>query len=143
MYKKRVLFSVIFVILLVFYYSWIPDSRFQNETYLPKWLLNWSNHYYNLRTAIPFVAIGFLLETYRQQISLIEINQNKKKYFIQNIGFATIIVCIAEGGQFLIHERNPDIMDVFFGILGSWIGGLGYYFLINIILNFKRFRNAK
>lgn len=143
MYKKRVLFSVILVILLVFYYSWIPDPRFQNETYLPKWLLNWSNHYYNLRTAIPFVAIGFLLETYRQQISLIEINQNKKKYFIQNIAFATIIVCIAEGGQFLIHERNPDIMDVFFGILGSWIGGLGYYFLINIILNFKRFRNAK
>ena len=135
MYKKRVLFSVIFVILLVFYYSWIPDPRFQNETYLPKWLLNWSNHYYNLRTAIPFIAIGFLLEMHTQQISSIEIIKNKNLYFLQNLGFATIIVCVAEGGQFLIQKRNPDLMDVLYGVLGSSIGSLVY----NL---FKRLRNA-
>jgi glycopeptide antibiotics resistance protein len=142
MSKKRVLFGVIFVIVVVFYYSWLPDSSFQNETYLPNWLLKWSNYYYNLRTAIPFVAIGFLLEMHTQRISLIEIIQNKNLYFLQNIGFATVVVCIAEGGQFLIQKRNPDLMDVFYGILGSLIGGVGYY-LVNIILNFKSFRNAK
>lgn len=142
MSKKRVLFGVIFVIAVVFYYSWLPDSSFQNETYLPNWLLKWSNHYYNLRTAIPFIAIGFLLEMHAQKISSIEIIQNKNLYFLQNLGFATIIVSIAEGGQFLIQKRNPDLMDVFYGILGSLIGGVGYY-LVNIILNFKSFRNAK
>jgi glycopeptide antibiotics resistance protein len=142
MSKKGILFILILVIAAVFYYSWLPDPSFKNETYLPKWLLNWSNHYYNLHTAIPFVAVGFLLETYTEQLSAIEIDHNKNLNFIQNLGIATIIVCIAEGGQFLIKKRNPDLVDVLYGILGSIIGGLGYY-LINILLNFKRVRNAK
>ena len=134
MSKKRVLF--IFVIASIFYFSWLPDPSFKNEAYLPKWLLKWSDHYYNLRTAIPFLAIGFLLEAYSQQKSSNEINFNKNLNFIQNLGIATIIVCIAEAGQFLIQNRNPDLMDVFYGILGSLIGA----FVFNL---FKKLRNAK
>jgi glycopeptide antibiotics resistance protein len=142
MSKKIILILLFFVIGIVFYFSWLPDPSFKNETYLPRWLLNWINHFYNLQTAIPFVALGFLLEAYPKQMSLIEIDGNKKLNFIQNIGIATIIVCIAEGGQFLIQKRNPDLMDVFFGILGSFIGGLGYY-LVDRVVNFKKLRNAK
>lgn len=132
MSKKIVLF--IFVIAAVFYFSWLPDPSFKNETYLPKWLLNWSDHYYNLRTAIPFLAVGFLLEAYTQNKDSNEIDYNKNWNFIQNIGISTIIVCIAEGGQFLIRKRNPDLMDVFYGILGSLIGA----FVFNI---FKRLKD--
>lgn len=142
MSKKIVLFLLVLVIGAVFYFSWLPDHSFGSETYLPKWLLNWSNYYYNLRTAVPFVAVGFLLEAYTQHLSLNRIKDTKNSNFMQNIGIATIIVCIAEGGQFLIQKRNPDLLDVFFGILGSFIGGLGYY-LVTIVLNFKRLRNAK
>lgn len=134
MSKKSVLF--IFVIASIFYFSWLPDPSFKNEAYLPKWLLKWSDHYYNLRTAIPFLAVGFLLEAYSQQKSSNEINFNKNLNFIQNLGIATIIVCIAEAGQFLIQNRNPDLMDVFYGILGSLIGA----FVFNL---FKKLRNAK
>jgi len=132
MSKKIVLF--IFVIVAVFYFSWLPDPSFKNETYLPKWLLNWSDNYYNLRTAIPFLAVGFLLEAYTQNKDSNEIDYNKNWNFIQNIGISTIIVCIAEGGQFLIRKRNPDLMDVFYGILGSLIGA----FVFNI---FKRLKD--
>lgn len=142
MSKKIVLFLLFFVIATVFYFSWLSDPSLESETYLPKWLLNWSNDYYNLRTAIPFVVVGFLLEAYAEHMSSNPINHNKNSNFMQNIGIATIIVCIAEGGQFLIQKRNPDLMDVFFGILGSFIGGLGYY-LVSIVMNFKRLRNAK
>lgn len=142
MSKKIVLFLLVLVIGAVFYFSWLPDHSFGNETYLPKWLLNWSNYYYNLRTAVPFVAVGFLLEAYTQHLTLNTIKDTKNSNFMQNIGVATILVCIAEGGQFLIQKRNPDLLDVFFGILGSFIGGLGYY-LVTILLNFKRLRNAK
>ncbi|MFV5693054.1 hypothetical protein ACM55K_13590 [Flavobacterium sp. LT1R49] len=142
MSKKIVLFLLFFVIATVFYFSWLSDPSLESETYLPKWLLNWSNDYYNLRTAIPFVVVGFLLEAYTEHIRSNPINHNKNSNFMQNIGIATIIVCIAEGGQFLIQKRNPDLMDVFFGILGSFIGGLGYY-LVSIVMNFKRLRNAK
>ncbi|MFV5690304.1 hypothetical protein ACM55M_16960 [Flavobacterium sp. ZT3R25] len=142
MSKKIVLFLLFFVIATVFYFSWLSNPSLESETYLPKWLLNWSNDYYNLRTAIPFVFVGFLLEAYTEHMSSNRINHNKNSNFMQNIGIATIIVCIAEGGQFLVQKRNPDLMDVFFGILGSFIGGLGYY-LVNTVMNFKRLRNAK
>lgn len=132
MSKKIVLF--IFVIAAVFYFSWLPDPSFKNETYLPQWLLKWSDHYYNLRTAIPFLVVGFLLESYTQNKDSNEIDYSKNLNFIQNIGISTIIVCIAEGGQFLIQKRNPDLMDVFYGILGSLIGA----FVFNL---FKRLKD--
>ena len=77
MSKKRVLFVFLFVIAVVFYFSWLPDPSFKNETYLPRWLLKWSDHYYNLRTAIPFLAVGFLLEAYTQEKHTNEIKYRK------------------------------------------------------------------
>lgn len=136
MSRKIVLLLLLLVISIVFYFSWLSDPSFMNETYLPQWLLNWSNYYYNLRTAIPFVALGFLLEAYTQNQSIQEVNYNKNLNFIQNIGVATIIVCIAEAGQLFIQKRNPDLLDVFYGIIGSLIGALFY----NL---FKRLKNAK
>ncbi len=141
MSRKGVLLILFFVIAAIFYYSWIPDPSFNKETYLPNWLLNWSNKYYNLRTCIPFVAVGFLLEDLAQQISSLEY-LNKGLNFLQNIAISIIIVCVAEGGQILIQKRNPDLIDVFYGILGSFIGGLGYY-LVTILFSFKKVRNEK
>ena len=128
MSKKIFLLLLLFVIGAVFYFSWLPDPSFKNETYLPNWILNWSNKYYNLRTAVPFIGLGFLLEAYSQQKRLNEINYNKYFNLLKNIGVATIIVCIAEAGQIFIQKRNQDIIDVFYGIIGSSIGALVYNF---------------
>lgn len=141
MSKQGVFLILFFVIGTIFYYSWIPDPSFSKETYLPKWLLNWSNKYYNLRTCIPFIAIGFLLEDLAQQMSSLEYF-NKSLNFIQNIAISIIIVCVAEGGQILIQKRNPDLIDVLYGILGSLIGGLLYY-LFTMLFSFKKVRNEK
>ncbi|MFD2942074.1 hypothetical protein [Flavobacterium notoginsengisoli] len=136
MFHKIVLVLLFFVIGAVFYFSWLSDPGLSSEMYLPRWLLNWSNHYYNLRTAVPFLAVGFLLEIYTEQNNINEVNNNKNLNFIQNIIIAAIIVCVAEGGQFLIQRRSPDLMDIFYGILGSLIGALGYNLL-------KKIKNAK
>ena len=141
MSKKAVGLILFFVIAAIFYYSWLPEPNFSTETYLPKWLLNWSNQYYNLRTSIPFIAVGFLLEDFTQQMSSIEYT-NRILNFIQNIAISIIIVFIAEGGQILIQKRNPDLIDVFYGILGSLIGGLLYY-LGTMLFSFKRSGNEK
>lgn len=127
---------MLIVIGVVFYFSWLSDPGLMSETYLPMWLLNWSNRYYNLRTAVPFVAFGFLLECYTEYKSPNEEVQNKGLIFMQNTGIALIVVCIAEGGQFMIQRRSPDLMDVFYGITGSIMGALVY----NLS---KRLKNAK
>lgn len=129
MLHKIVRLALILVIGIVFYFSWLPDPSLVSESYLPQWILNWSNQNYNLRTAIPFIAIGFLLEVYNNDRNSDEQNDNRNLNFIQNIVIAAIIVCIAEGGQFLIKRRNPDLMDVFYGIAGSIVGILSYNLL--------------
>lgn len=116
MFHKIVLLLLFLVIGVVFYFSWLSDPSLSTETYLPRWLLNWSNQYYNLRTAVPFVAVGFLLEVYAEQSNINEVN-NRKINFIQNLIIAAVIVCVAEGGQFLIQRRSPDLMDIFMELL--------------------------
>lgn len=142
MSKKIILFPLFFVIVAVFYFSWLSDSSLKTETYLPRWLLNWSDKYYNLRTAIPFVALGFLLETYTNRKKSYDTNPSKNSSFMQNLGITALIAFIAEGGQFLLKSRNPDIMDVYFAIIGGLFGGIGYN-LLNALMNFKRGRNAE
>ena len=136
MSNKIVLILLFFVVSIVFYFSWLSDPSFRNETYLPKWLLTWSNNYYNLRTAIPFIVFGFLLEFYTQHRNTKDSKIDIKINLVQNLGIAAIVVCIAEGGQFITQRRSPDLMDVFFGISGSLIGGLVYN-LFKIVKNAK------
>jgi glycopeptide antibiotics resistance protein len=133
---------ILFVLVLacistVFYFSWLPSPDLGTETYIPSWLCDWSNYYYNLRTAVPFVAIGFLLEMASRIKNPISPFSNSPPFFIQNISISAAVVCIAEGGQFFIQNRNPDGMDVFFGILGSGIGSLGYC-IIELLTTFKK-----
>lgn len=136
MFHKAVQLLLFLLIVVVFYFSWLPDPSFINENYLPKWIINWSNQNYNLRTAVPFLAVGFLLEAYGDDKNSNEAYNCKKINIIQNIVISAIIVCIAEGGQFLIQKRSPDFTDVFYGITGSIIGSLSYYVL-------KKLKNAK
>lgn len=142
MSKKIILFPLTVVIVAVFYFSWLSDSSLETETYLPRWLLNWSNEYYNLRTAIPFVALGFLLEIFTNRKKSYDTNSNKNLSFMRNLGIAAVIALIAEGGQFLLTNRNPDIMDIYFAIVGSLLGGLGYNFL-SVVMNFKKVTNEE
>ena len=139
MLKKLVLFLLFLGVGLIFYYSWLPDHNMTSETYLPKWLLDWSNKHYNLRTAIPFVFFGFLLEEYSHSKTVSKMEINKNLIFIQNIAVAALVVSIAECGQFLIINRSPDLMDIYFGIIGSLIGGLVHILFEKVI----KLRNAK
>ena len=140
--KTIFLFLVVACISAVFYFSWLPNPDLGTETYVPKWLLDWSNIYYNLRTAVPFVAIGFLLELVRRQKKIIGKIRNDLRLFVGNTAISLAVVCIAEGGQFILENRNPDFRDIFYGILGSVIGSFSYYILDKLI-NFKNVGDAE
>jgi glycopeptide antibiotics resistance protein len=111
----------------IFYFSWIPDSNLKSESYLPLWLLNWSNYYFNLRTAVPFVALGFLLDAYYSKKSTLKKRKVRFSIWFRNSIAAVVVAFFAEGGQFFVLNRHPDLMDVLFGVAGSQLGFLLYY----------------
>lgn len=140
--KTILLLLVVACISVVFYFSWLPSPNLDQETYLPNWLLNWSNIYYNLRTAVPFVAIGFLLEEAKLDKIMRGSYASSLRVFMQNTAISAAVVCVAEGGQFVLQNRNPDLMDVFFGTAGSIMGSMVYY-LLHYFINIKRIIDAK
>lgn len=136
-WKRNFVVSFFFLITTsIFYFSWIPDSELTSEGYIPLWLRNWSNSHYNLRTAIPFIGFGFFLAVWFSSIP----QSKKTKPILIWVWYSIIafaIACLAEGGQFFILNRHPDILDVFFGIAGSQLGFL-IYFLFRKMINLIR-----
>lgn len=107
----------------IFYYSWLPSSNLNTETYLPQFIIEWTNEYRNLRTAVPFLLLGYLCELWQR---LEKNNKEMKCFFVQQqtVLICTVIVCLAEAGQFFISDRHPDFMDIFFGVAGGICGGM-------------------
>lgn len=121
---SRSINAVLFLICtaLIFYFSWLPSSNLKTETYLPQIIIDWTSEYLNLRTAVPFLVLGYLCEV-RQEVR----DYKAIKYFFvrpQTIIICTVVVCLAEAGQFFISDRHPDFMDIFFGIAGGTCGGI-------------------
>jgi glycopeptide antibiotics resistance protein len=111
----------------IFYFSRIPDSNLTCESYLPLWLLNWSNYYFNLRTAVPFVVFGFLLDAYNSKKSTRKKRKVRFSIWFRNSIAAVVVAFLTEAGQFFVLNRHPDLADVLFGFLGSQLGFLLYY----------------
>lgn len=127
MKSKAILLLFILIIVSIFYFSWIPDSQLASERYLPQWLRDWSNSNFNLRTAVPFVGFGFLLENlFAAKATSTKYKPNFNSWF-RNSAIALALVCLAEGGQFFISNRHPDVMDVWYGFLGSQLGFATYW----------------
>lgn len=132
--KILLIFLNLALIIGVFYFSWLPDSELKSETYLPNWVLKWCNEYYNIRTAVPFILFGLVLEI-RSGLQ-VSVTKNSSIY---NALWSTLIIIIAEVGQYFTKERHPDIYDIFYGIIGTFIGIFLYYITFKLI---KKIKNA-
>jgi hypothetical protein len=127
--KKMLLILLLACTVGIFYYSWLPDPKLASETYLPVWLRNWSNLHFNLRTAIPFLGIGFLFEMWGANPVPKKNTKAKVLGLLLHTVLAALIVSLAEVGQYGILNRHPDGMDILFGILGSVSGALVYHIM--------------
>ena len=125
--KKLLLLLIITCTVGIFYYSWLPDPKLTSETYLPVWLRNWSNLHFNLRTAIPFLGIGFLFEMWGANPVPKKNTKAKVLGLLLHTVLAALIVSVAEVGQYGLLNRHPDGMDILFGILGSVSGAVVYH----------------
>lgn len=81
---------------------------------------------------MPFFFIGFVLEikSFNYNYSITQ----KIKLSLKNLLLSLALVLIAEIGQFFIVHRSPDLMDVFYGFLGSVLGAIVFY-LFNFFLS--------
>ena len=74
---------------------------------------------------MPFFFIGVVLEikssNYNHSVT------QKIKLSVKNLLISLALVCLAEIGQFFIVHRSPDLMDVFYGFLGSFLGALAFH----------------
>jgi VanZ family protein len=100
---------------------------------MPSRLAIWTNEYGNLRTAVPFIFLGFSLNAmfnYKNSTEIILSKAMIFKLFIKITFICSLLVFIVELGQFFLPKRSPDIEDILWGIVGTQIGFALYLSLI-------------
>jgi glycopeptide antibiotics resistance protein len=110
--------ALYFCIAGVFYFSWLPNPSFSNQSYLPQWLIHWTDEYGRLRTAVPFLVIGFVFQYLFKPTTF---------FTLSGFLLSLLIVFIAEVFQFLLPNRHPDFFDIVFASIGSMLGMILFF----------------
>ena len=105
------------LVILITIASWVSDSRMTGLRWVPGWMGDWADRDPNIRTAIPFIPLAFLLTQ----------------------GFAwrghqwpvawSVILCgaclgLSEIGQIFLPHRTADMADLMWGGIGILVGAV-------------------
>lgn len=125
---------IFFGSVLVCYLSWLPNPRISTYGFFPKAVGQWvdADANMNLRTAIPFLAMGVLAGCW-----LVATRQPWQRWVGFVLGFMGIVF-VAEVGQLQIPNRHFDWGDIAWGSIGALagitLGTVGTWFLIRLRL---------
>lgn len=128
--QKQVILWVLPGILFVWYVSWLPQPSLKGILPMPVWLADFTDRYGNLRTAIPFIAVGFICG-----VRLVFLKYDQKRWW-QSWLLLLLAATIAELGQLLLPNRYPDWMDIFYGGLGAGLGLLLIFWASKLLAPF-------
>ena len=131
--KIVLIVCVILGIGLVFWLSWLPQPNVGHILPVPLWLRHWINVNGNVRTAIPFLFLGFLSESILQQ------KYKGWKYRGWVLLLLLGVVLVAEVGQLWLPRRHFDGWDIVYGSLGA-AGGI--YFAKGLLWGKRGFTKA-
>ncbi len=103
------------LILLILVASWSADSRMAALRWVPDWAAEWADRDPNIRTAIPFIPLAFLLTW--------GFAWRGSKW----PGVGSLLVCgaclaLAELGQAFLPTRTADVADLMWGGAGIAAG---------------------
>lgn len=114
----------------VLYFSWIESPRLSRNGMLPDLISNWTDKQENenLRTSIPFLFISVLIGIVLGEKRTINI------WIMAFLGLVALVF-LAEVGQLFLPLRRFDWADIAWGIIASFVGLLGMYLIIKLILN--------
>jgi VanZ like family len=104
--------GLVWLILLA---SWAPDSRMTALRWVPGWLANWADRDPNLRTAIPFIPLAFLLTHGFRSCKL-------KWPAAWAVLLCGLCLLFSEFGQVFLPLRTADVRDLLWGGVGIAVG---------------------
>ncbi len=107
--KNLLLFTWVACVFCIFYFSWVPSPALGQTGMLPLWLAEWTDANYNLRTAVPFLILG-----------IVSVLLHFKKTLVLRMGILGAFV--VESVQLLLPQRNFDMADVAFAVIGLIVG---------------------
>lgn len=118
-------FLIVILCLIIIYLSWISSPRFAWNAYVPDWIAHWADKQENdnFRTAIPFIGLGFVSGF------LMILSKVSQGWWFRCWLIHSLLIIIVEMGQLLRPLRSFDVMDIFWGMLGS---GLSLFIMYKI-----------
>lgn len=141
-YIVKVLGCGVFVlgVFLTFFLSWRTSPHVSELSLIPDWLSVWTDHSSNgqKRTAVPFMGLGLLMGAY---IPLIKKSNLKIWVFAWIV--LTLIVAIAEVGQYFLPKRVVDVGDIVWGASGGAIGLMVSYLAHMLFCRIKKYQFGK
>lgn len=119
-------FVLTLLVLSVLYFSWLPEPSFRYLSFMPKWLIYWTDKYGRMRTAVPFIPISFIAYA---------IWKDKKKKNLIFLALWLLAFC-AEFVQLFIPHRYFDLIDILWAVMGIILGRFLLLLAKNVIKHF-------
>ena len=107
--------------------SWLPNPDIGNVLPVPGVLRQWVNANGNLRTAVPLLLLGGLVE------GLLPAAQSSWHNRLWAWVALLVLVVLAEIGQLWLPKRHFDWGDIGYGVVGAAVG-MGIVFVFKKIL---------
>ena len=107
--------SAVLLMVLILAASWAADSRMTEQRWLPRWVAFLADRDPNIRTAVPFVLLAFLLAKGFSRCGF-------KRPLIGAMVVCLACVGVAEFGQAFLPGRTADVWDVLWGGAGCLMG---------------------
>ncbi|MCX6868824.1 MAG: VanZ family protein [Verrucomicrobia bacterium] len=103
------------LMLLILAASWAPDSRMTQLGWVPRWVAILADRFPNIRTAVPFIPLAFLL------VCGLRIRGSKRP-LAWTLMLSLACLCLAEFGQIFLPGRTADGWDLLWGGGGVLLG---------------------
>lgn len=95
--------------------SWAPDSRMTELRWVPKWLAALADQDPNIRTAVPFIPLAFLL--------VVGFTVKECRWpLVWTLSVCGVCLGLSELGQVLLPGRTADGCDLLWGGVGIAVG---------------------
>lgn len=116
--RRRAMFAFALagvIVLLIMVASWAPQSQMTKLSWIPGWVAHLADREPNIRTAVPFIPLAFLLFH-----GLVV----RRAYhpLVGSVVTCTLLLFLAELGQDFLPHRTADVKDLMWGAAGIVLG---------------------